>query len=138
MESSFRTTGRAPVLFDGSLLRCQSFLRWKFAGQGPAPHCELDVRIDLDGLAYVQDVAYKLRHAGLSNRWSRISEQEGCELLHHGIDWTVFRQLLKSHAKQPLVATSIRMLAQGAIKRKGHGGESLCEICGWKPEWVQA
>ena len=108
----------------------KSFLHWKYVGQGPTPHCELDVRVDLDCLSYVQDVAYKLRHACLSNRWIRISEQEGCELLHHGIDWTVFRQTLKAHAKQPLVATSIRMLAQGAIKRKSHGGDSLCEICG--------
>ena len=108
----------------------KSFLLWKYVGQGPAPYCELDVTIDLDGPALVQDVAFKLRHACLSSRWSRISEQEGCEFLHHGIDWTGFRQLLKSHAKQPLVTTSIRMLAQGAIKRKGHGGESFCEMCG--------
>ena len=108
----------------------KSFLRWKNVAQGLTPRCELDVRIDLDGSDFVQDVAFKLRHASLSSRWSRISAQEGCEFLHHGIDWTVFRELLKSHAKQPLVTTSIRMLAQGAIKRKGHGGDSLCDICG--------
>ena len=108
----------------------KNFLRWQYAGQGPKPHCELDVTINLDGSAYVQDVAYKLRQAGLSCRWCRVAEQEGCEHLHQGIDWTVFRQLLKSHAKQPLVSTSLRMLAQGAIKRKGHGGDSLCEMCG--------
>ena len=113
----------------------KSFLRWKHVAQGLAPHCELDVRIDLDGSDLVQDVAFKLRHASLSSRWSRISAQEGCESLHHGIDWTVCRQLLKSHVKQPLVTTSIRMLAQGAIKRKGHGGDSLCDICGAEVAW---
>ena len=108
----------------------KSFLRWKDVAQGFAPRCELDVRIDLDGPDFVQAVAFKLRQASLSGRWGRISAREGCEFLHHGIDWTVFRQLLKSHAKQPLVTTSIRMLAQGAIKRKGHGGDSLCVVCG--------
>ena len=94
----------------------KSFLIWKYVGHGPAPHCELDVTVDLDGPAFVQDVTFKLRHACLSNRWSRVSEQEGCEILHHGIDWTVFGQLLKSHAKQPLVTTSIRVLARICLK----------------------
>ena len=44
----------------------KNFLHWQYAGQGPKPHCELDVTINLDGSAYVQDVAYKLRQAGLS------------------------------------------------------------------------
>ena len=108
----------------------KNFRSWHFAGLGPEPHCQLDVAIDMEDTSYVQKVAYKLRQAGLSCRWCRISEQEGCEPLHQGIDWTVFRQLLKVHSKQPLVCTSLRMLAQGAINRKGHGGSSLCEACG--------
>ena len=72
---------------------------------------------------YLMDLAYDAKSF---LRWKHVAR----EFLHPGIDWTVFRQLLKSHAKQPLVTTSIRMLAQGAIKRKGHGGDSLCVVCG--------
>ena len=43
-----------------------SFLRWKHTSQGYVPHCELDVRVDLDSSDFVQDVAYKLRQASLS------------------------------------------------------------------------
>ena len=108
----------------------KNFLSWKFVGHGRDPHCTLDVAINLEDPSFVQEVAFKLRQAGLSCRWSRVAAQEGCEALHHGIDWTVFRQLLRSHGKQPLVTTSLRMLAQGAIKRKGHGGGGVCNWCG--------
>ena len=108
----------------------KNFLSWKFVGHGRDPHCTLDIAINLEDPNFVQEVAFKLRQAGLSCRWSRVAAQEGCEALHHGIDWTVFRQLLRAHAKQPLVTTSLRMLAQGAIKRKGHGGDGVCNWCG--------
>ena len=108
----------------------KNFLSWKFVGHGRDPHCTLDIAINLEDPSFVQEVAFKLRQAGLSCRWSRVAAQEGCEALHHGIDWTVFRQLLRSHGKQPLVTTSLRMLAQGAIKRKGHGGGGVCNWCG--------
>ena len=108
----------------------KNFLSWKFVGHGRDPHCTLDIAINLEDPNFVQEVAFKLRQAGLSCRWSRVAAQEGCEALHHGIDWTVFRQLLRAHAKQPLVTTSLRMLAQGAIKRKGHGGGGVCNWCG--------
>ena len=108
----------------------KNFLSWKFVGHGRDPHCTLDIAINLEDPSFVQEVAFKLRQAGLSCRWSRVAAQEGCEALHHGIDWTVFRQLLRAHAKQPLVTTSLRMLAQGAIKRKGHGGGGVCNWCG--------
>ena len=108
----------------------KNFLSWKFVGHGRDPHCTLDIAINLEDPNIVQEVAFKLRQAGLSCRWSRVAAQEGCEALHRGIDWTVFRQLLRAHAKQPLVTTSLRMLAQGAIKRTGHGGGGVCNWCG--------
>ena len=66
--------------------KAKSFVCWKFVGQRREPHCAFDIAIDLDGPYCVQEVAYKLRQAGLSCRWNRISEQEGCDLLRQGMD----------------------------------------------------
>ena len=108
----------------------KNFPHWKHQSQEFEPDCVLDVLLDMQRPGFVSEVASKLRLASLSARWGRVWLQDGCELLHHGIDWTIYRQLLKDKAKQPLAATSIRMLAQGAIRRKDHGGEDVCAHCG--------
>jgi len=75
-------------------------------------------------------VAQQLREALLDDRWERISSQEQSKGVEKGIDWTVARQMLKNSAKKPLVASGLRMLWQGAVRRANHGGDLQCLKCG--------
>ena len=67
-------------------------------------------------------VSNRLKMAMCEDRWQRIANQESAAGVEQGIDWTVPRKLLKQAAKRPLVASGLRMLCQGAIRRAGHGG----------------
>ena len=64
------------------------------------------------------------------DRWNRIASQELANGAQDGIDWTVPRRMLKRANKQPLIASGLRMLWQGAIRRANHGGDLLCPRCG--------
>ena len=63
------------------------------------------------------------------DRWHRIASQESASGVEQGIDWTIPKKLLKQAAKRLLVASGLRMLCQGAIRRAGHGGDLLCPKC---------
>ena len=75
-------------------------------------------------------VAKQLREALHEDRWERITLQEDAQGLESGIDWTVARKMLKAAAKKPLIASGLRMLWQGAIRRANHGGDLVCLKCG--------
>ncbi|CAE7235281.1 unnamed protein product [Symbiodinium sp. CCMP2456] len=75
-------------------------------------------------------VAQQLREALLDDRWERISVQEQAKGVEKGIDWTVARKMLKNSDKKPLVASGLRMLWQGAVRRANHGGDQQCLKCG--------
>ena len=76
-------------------------------------------------------VSNRLKMVLCEDRWQRIANQESAAGVEQGIDWTVPRKLLKQAAKHPLlVASGLRMLCQGAIRRAGHGGDLLCPRCG--------
>ncbi|CAE7535232.1 unnamed protein product [Symbiodinium sp. CCMP2592] len=68
-------------------------------------------------------VTNQLKEAMLKDRWQRIASQESAAGCEEGIDWTVPRKMLKQASKRPLVASGLRMLCQGAIRRAGHGGD---------------
>ena len=72
----------------------------------------------------------RLKMALCEDRWHRVANQESAAGPEQGIDWTVPRRLLKQAAKRLLVASGLRMLCQGAIRRAGHGGDLLCPRCG--------
>ena len=75
-------------------------------------------------------VSQQLREALLDDRWERISNQEEAKGVEKGIDWTIARRMLKNSAKKPLVASGLRMLWQGAVRRANHGGDMQCLKCG--------
>ena len=75
-------------------------------------------------------VSNRLKMALCEDRWHRVANQESAAGVEHGIDWTVLRKLLKQAAKRALVASGLRTLCQGAIRRAGHGGDLLCPRCG--------
>ena len=74
-------------------------------------------------------VSDRLKMAMCKDRWQRIANQESAAGVEQGIDWTIPRKLLKQAAKRPLVASGLRMLCQGTIRRAGHGGDLLCLRC---------
>ena len=79
-------------------------------------------------------VSNRLKMVMCEDRWQRIANQESAAGVEQGIDWTVprnSRKLLKQAAKRSLVASGLRMLCQGAIRRAGRGGDLLC------PTWCR-
>ena len=75
-------------------------------------------------------VRQQLKQVLRKDRWNRIASQELANGAQDGIDWAVPRRMLKRANKQPLIASGLRMLWQGAIRRANHGGDLLCLRCG--------
>ena len=84
------------------------------------------IRLDWGDPSTRTRISDRLRMAMCQDRWRRIASQESASGVEQGIDWTIPRKLLKQAAKRPLVASGLRMLCQGAIRRAGHGGDLLC------------
>ena len=64
----------------------------------------------------------RLKMAMCKDRWHRVARLELSKAL-------TGQYLLKQAAKRPLVASGLRVLCQGAIRRAGHGGDLLCPRC---------
>ena len=74
-------------------------------------------------------VSDRLKMAMCKDRWHRIANQESAAGVEQGIAWTIPRKFLKQAAKRPFMASGLRMLCQGAMRRAGHGGDLLWFRC---------